>query len=282
MKPRPYSLNHRSIQPRHLILSHAVLTAALILFLAACSSLTASRSKEKAESPDLAATAEARIVLSKLRSHNANLTNFKGRGKIKVWQKGKLKINERIVWIASERTKLSIVLLIGGYPAVKMASDGNWFYYYEAAQGNPIYKKIAASNANLKRVISVSIETADISNLLAGRVPIREYHSAVLEEQPAEQGYILVLKKRWWGVRQKIFIDKSKAQAQQVEFYNRSGALIYRARFDEMQVIDGYQVPARLRIASGKDAAVELDIKNFWADVAVNSSMFVLKPPAEN
>ena len=171
-------------------------------------------------------------------------------------------------------------MLIGGYPAIKLANDGKWFYYYEVGDGEPIYKKFAASNASLKRFISISIQTDDVLSLLAGRVPIREHHSAILEQQEAKPGYyVLVLKKRWWGVRQKIYLDQSKMHAQQVEFYNRSGSLIYRARFDEMQSVKGYRVPDRLSITNGTDVNFELDVNTFWADVAVTPSMFVLNPP---
>ena len=169
--------------------------------------------------------------------------------------------------------------MIGGYPAVKMASDGKWFYYYEVGDGKPIYRKIDASNANLKRIISISIQTDDVLSLIAGRVPIRDHHHAILVAQEAESGHVLVLKRRWWGVTEKIYLDPTKTQVQQVEFYNRSGALIYRARFDEMQTIKEYLVPARLSITNGTDADFELDVNDFWPDVTVAPSMFVLKPP---
>ena len=262
---------------RNLSLVLAIIYA--FAFIGGCSSITADLSREKQDPQQLVARAEAQAALIALGSHNAKLNNFKGIGKIKVWQKGSLKIDERLGWVGSETTKISIVILIGGHPAVKMASDGKWFYYYEIGQDKPIYKKIAASDANLKRIISIPIQTSDVLNLLAGRVPIRDHHSAVLEEQEAKQGYILVLKKRWWGVTEKIYIDETKTRAHQVEFYNRSGSLIYRARFDELQTVDGYLVPARLSISNGEDANFELDVKRYWTDVAVNPSMFVLKRP---
>ena len=251
----------------------------VLAFIVGCSSITGGLSRDKQEPPDTAAGAEAHAVLLAMRNHNAKLNNFKGIGKIKVWQKGRLKIDERVAWIGSENSKINIVVLIGGYPAVKIASDGKWFYYYEIGEGDPIYKKIAASDANLKRIISISIQTGDVLNLLAGRVPIREHDSVMLEKQEAKQGYALVLKKRWWGVAEKIYVDQTKTRARQVEFYSRSGSLIYRARFDEMQMIKGYLVPARLSISNGDDADFELDVHRFWADIAVSPSMFVLNPP---
>jgi hypothetical protein len=256
-----------------------MLISIVLAFLGGCSSITAGLSKDKQEPPDAAARAEARVVLANLGSHNAGLKNFKGIGKLKVWQKGQLKIDERLAWIGSETTKISIVILVGGHPAVKMASDGKWFYYYEVAEGKPIYKRMAASDASLKRIISIPIQIGDILSLLAGRVPIRQHDSAMLETQEATPGYVLVLKKRWWGITEKIYLDQTKTRAHQVEFYNRSGVLIYRVRFDEMQMINGYLVPIRLRITNQKDVDLELDVNRFWADIEVTSSMFVLAPP---
>jgi hypothetical protein len=279
MKPRLFPLNHKSMRIIHCKLIQLMAVVILLVFFTGCSSITTGLSREKQESADAAVRAEAQAVLSTLSRRNAGLKNFKGKGKIKIWQDGRLKIKEKMYWVGSETSKISIVLLIGGYPAVKMANDGKWFYYYEVGKGDPIYKKIAASDANLKRIVAISIQTDDVLSLLAGRVPIREHHSAILEQQEAKSGYVLILKKRWWGVRQKIYLDQTKMQAQQVEFYNRSGSLIYRARFDEMQSIKEYLVPARLSITNGTDANFELDVNTFWADVAVTPSMFVLNPP---
>ena len=290
MKSQPFLLNQKSIKLNYhcairlagiisSILSQVMLISMVLAVLVGCSGLTAGMSKDKQQPPDAAARAEIQALLSTLSSQNAALKNFKGIGKIKVRQKGKLKFNEQVAWIGSENAKISLVVLIGGQPAVKMASDGDWFYYYEIGKGDPIYKKIAASKANLKRIISISIQTADVLSLLAGKIPIREHHSVFLEKQDAKAGYILVLRKRWWGITEKIYVDEDKTRAHQVEFYNRSGSLIYRARFDEMQSINGYLVPARLSITDGEDADFVLDVRKFWTDVAVNDSMFVLNPP---
>ena len=245
------------------------------VLLAGCSSL----SRKTSEPDDLAARAQARMVLLALGSKNDKLTNFKGIGNIKVRQNGKKRIDERIAWIGSETVKLSIVVLISGLPAVKIANDGKWFYYYEARQNEPIYKKIPATDATLQRIVSIPIKTSDIIQLLAGRAPIREHHSASLYRQSSGTGYVLILKKRWWGIVEKVFLAEDKAQVHQIEFYNRSGKLIYRARFDEMQIISGYQVPSRLSISNGEGIDLQLEIQQYLADVPVSPSMFMLKPP---
>jgi hypothetical protein len=275
MKPRPFAPNHKSSRIRHGKLFHLTAVLILLVFFAGCSGL----SRQKQPPPDAAARAEVQAVLATLSSINAGLKNFKGKGRITVRQQGRLRIKETVYWVGSEADKISIVLLIGGYPAVKMASDGKWFYYYEVGEGEPIFRKITASDASLKRIIAIPIRTDDVLSLIAGRVPIREYHHAMLEPQQAQPGYVLVLKKRWWGVAEKIYLDQTKTRVQQVEFFNRSGSLIYRARFDEIQTIKAYRVPARLSITNGTDADFELEVNAYWADVTVAPSMFVLQSP---
>ncbi|MGD9302525.1 MAG: DUF4292 domain-containing protein [Desulfobacterales bacterium] len=250
-----------------------------VLLIAGCGSLGASVSRQPEDSLEAAARAEAQMVISILNSQNHGLKNFKGLGKITVRQNQATRVDERIAWIASETAKLNIAVLVGGHPAIKMASDGKWFYYYEAREGRPFYKKVPASDANLKRVITIPIKTSDIIALLAGRVPLREHHSAILESAASGQGYVLVLKRRWWGVTEKIYLDETKSRVHQTEFYNRSGSLVYLARFDEMQTVKGYRVPALVSITDGDGIELKLVIYRYWADVDVSESMFVLNPP---
>ena len=243
--------------------------------LVGCSSL----SRKTPGPEELTAIAEARIVLHALGSQNDKLTNFKGIGKIRVWQNGEKRINERIVWIGSETAKLSIVVLISGHPALKIASDGKWFYYYEARQGKPIYKKRPATDATLQRIVSIPIKISEIIQLLAGRTPLREHHTAVLHRQDSGPGYVLTLKKRWGDIVEKVFLDDDKAQVHQIELFNRSGALSYSARFDEIQLINGYQVPSKLSISNDDGVDFQLEILKYLVDVPVSPSMFVLNPP---
>jgi hypothetical protein len=272
---RPFSgdQNPMSIIVRNL--KNMMCLFGVAVLFAGCGSLS-----RQPENPlELAARAEVQGVISLLSNQNRELKNYKGIGKIQVRQNQATRIDERIAWVASGTSKINIVVLVSGHPAIKMASDGKWFYYYEVREGKPFYKKIPASDDNLKRITAIPVKTSDVIHLLAGRVPLREHHSAVLERPTSGKGYVLVLKRRWWGVTEKIFLDETKSRVYQTEFYNRSGSLVYLARFNEMQTIDGYQVPALLSITDGDGTDLELMINRYWADVDVSSSMFVLDPP---
>jgi hypothetical protein len=249
--------------------------AVVAITLCGCSSFLSSISKPE----DLATETQARLTLRALAGQNEKLTSFKGLGKIKVWQDGVKKIDERIAWIGSEPNKLSLVILISGQPTVRIASDGTWFYYYESRRDEPVYQKRPASDVTLKRFVSIPIKTSDIVQLLAGRTPIREHHTARLIRQSSGPGYVLSLKKRWWGIVEKVYLDENKTQVRQIEFFNRSGSLVYRAHLDETQMVEGYRVPARLQISGEEGIGFELEIIRYIVNAPVSPSMFVLKPP---
>jgi len=247
----------------------------VVVFLTGCSGLM-----RRAPAPgEAVALAEAGSVLATLGRQNDTLQSFKGLGRIKMWRSGQAGIDERIAWVGAQTNKLRIVLLVSGYPAIKMASDGNWFYYYEAGSDPPLYKKIPANDPSLKTAISIRINASEIIHLLAGRVPLSEHHTAELTREDSGEGYVLEMKRWWGGICEKIFLDESKSRVRQVEFYSRSGTLEYRARFIEMQTVNGYQVPAKLSISNDDGAGLLLDIERYWADVPVSPSMFVLDPP---
>ena len=264
-----------SLRISRIDLQPGLIIVLVVFLMAGCSGLSRKTSKPE----DLSAMAEARTVILALNHKNEKLENFKGIGKIRVWHKGKKRIDEKVAWIGSETFKISIAVLISGYPAIKIASDGKWVYYYETRKEEPLYAKYPARDATLQRIVSVPIKISDIIMLLAGRTPLREYHSALLQRQDSGNGYVLTLRKRWYGIVEKIYLAEDKRQVRQIEFFNRSGSLIYRARLDEMQAVDTYQVPARLSITSNTGMGFQLVVQRYWTDIPVSPSMFVLSPP---
>ncbi len=251
---------------------------AAALALSGCATWSGVLEQPPSEEADSADAAEARQVLDRLQKTNERLKSFKGVGRLTIRQDGKVQMDERLAWLGSDPLKLSIVLFAAGFPAVRMAGDGEWLYYQEdPAQGATI-KKIRASDPDFKRLLSIPIQSSDIIALMRGRIPIREHRSARLKPLKSGNGYVLMLM-RTWGVHQMIFLDETKTEVRQTEVYDSSGDLLFQANFLEMQLVDGYKVPLRLAV-SGKDKAlVQLVVERYWADVPVTPSMFVLGSP---
>lgn len=267
-------------KPTTMTARHLSLILLLALTLSACAGISERLSGKSPEELDEANVAEAHRLLSYLDAQNSTLQYFKGIGKIKVRNNMRVQIDERLAWVGSKPRKISIAILVSGFPAVKMATDGQWFYYLEIqGEKKPFFKKMKASNANLERLISIPIYTQDIITLLSGRVPLPEHHSAYIQTDPATAGTILILKRRWWGIVEKIYFDAGRNRVRHVEVFNRSGSLVYRIHFNNIKEISGYLIPFQFRISSKEGVDCELNIDRYWTDVSVAPSVFVLAPP---
>jgi hypothetical protein len=163
---------------------------------------------------------QVRDLLSVIQTQNDSLKNFKGIGNIQIRQNSSLQLDQRVAWIGEKPLKLSIAVLISGYPAVKLATDGEWLYYLEVHGQDTTFRKFQTSDPSLKKLISVPISASDVITFLAGQIPIPKFDSAALIEEEASPGYVLVLKEKWWGVRQIRKYIMTKA-------FPRSAGLMY-------------------------------------------------------
>ena len=248
------------------------LAAASFLF-SSCASLTGSIPEKSADH------VESLNLLSSLKIKNQNLKAFKGIGRIKLWHNNNPGIDERVAWAADSPSSLLIVVLVSGHPVIKFSTDGNFLYYLDLTTKPSSFKKIRSTDARLDKLVSIPIRSRDVVSLLSGRIPIHEYTSAGLIKNKLKKGYILVLKKRWRGVIEKIYLDENKSDIQKVEIFKSDGSLKYRAVFKTMQHIKDYHVPLKLVISNDAGAGFILDIKRYIADAAISPSMFVLSPP---
>jgi len=244
------------------------------LFSPACANLTGRVPEIEGPSEKY----EAIKLVSDLREQNAELRAFKGKGKITFWKNDKKNMVAGVAWVGSMPDRLRITIRnITGQPLLSFANDGNWFYFLSHADGQ-FYKK-RSTDANLKRFISIPIKSIDMFSILAGRAPVVKYSSAEIVKNGSDDGYILILKKRWGHVLEKIYLDENKKEVRKVETFDGAGDLAYRAEIYGMREIQGYQIPSRLVLSNDDGSVFQLDIDRYWADVSVSPSIFGLTSP---
>jgi len=276
----------------------AILLIGIFLF-SSCSSIT-SRIPEKPG--DLKALSEVGELVSYLKNQNLHLKTFKGIGRITFWENEKKDLTTSIAWVGSVPDRLRIALLsISGQPVVSFASDGQWLYLVNHTRGK--FYKQRSGDSTMKRFFSIPVTSGDIVNILAGRIFVDKYDSAVVikndppgrmrggtsscrtalssKEEPFgnEDGYILVLKNKWGNICERIYLDASRKQVRKVEIFYLTGNLKYRAELKGMQDIEGYRVPSSLVISTDDGSGFQLDVDKYWAGVSVSPSLFVLTPP---
>jgi hypothetical protein len=253
----------------------AVLAAAL---LGGCSSLTGVMDSRPEIPDDPVAAAEALSVIAKMQQANGALKTFKGVGRLTVRHEGKVQVDERMAWVGAPPLKLSVVLFAASFPALRMAGDGEWFYYQDGQEPGAPVKRVRARDPDFKRILSIPIQASDIIALMCGRMPLKEHSRATLQPLASGTGYLLLLMDGR-SVRQKIVLDETKSETRQTEIYDSWGRLVFQANFIEMQVVSGYMVPSRLVVSRGKDATVQVVVEKYWADVPVTPEMFVIAAP---
>ncbi|MFC1829932.1 hypothetical protein ACFL0O_10000 [Thermodesulfobacteriota bacterium] len=221
---------------------------------------------------------EAAALISMLDEKNAELRTFKGKGKITYWKNDKITLVASAAWIGSEPDRLRVALQSpSGQPLVSFSNDGKWFYLFSHSRGD--YYKKRATDANLKRITSIPIKTADMVSILSGRIPVHKYSTAGVLKNESGDGVVLVLKKWWGDTLEKIYFDETREDVRKIEMFAGKHMLVYRTELYGLREINGYRIPSRLVFSTGDGAVFQLDINRYWTDIAVSPSVFELVSP---
>ena len=242
-----------------------------LLFFPACSILSKG-------SPGLpVSNIPADQFMANISGINDRLKTFQGVGKFRLRRKQGV-LTSRVAWIGDKNSKLRIeVLGPGGRSQASFAADGNWFYVITR---NPLrFHKMQSKNASLNRLISIPIKTDDLHRLLSGKIPVRPHHSVSALRDNSDGGVVLVLKKRWLGTVEKIFLDNKGSQVQKIEVFSTDGTLAYDVTFQDYKTVGEYRIPSRLLISDAGSVTFDLDIHQFNPDIKLADSAFVLEPP---
>jgi len=243
------------------------------LFLTACAGVV----HKPVDAKKAAELVEARELVAALGARNHNLWTFKGTGRFKLWQGGRV-LSTRAAWVGSFPDKLRIAVMNPtGQPMVSLSTDGQYLYMISHSEGE-FYKKLS-TNPTLQRLISIPISANDIISILTARLPIREYHTAELTADESGRGYILALSRKWRGVTEKIYLDTDKRSVLQVEIFGASDQLSYRTVFQGKQHVNEFELPLKIMISDTEGNRFEVEIDKYWTDVPLMPSIFVLTPP---
>ncbi len=237
-------------------------------------------------------TEKAGILLAFIKSINTGLDGFKGIGRAAIKTAGARQIMGT-AWMAAGEDKLRVeVLDPTGRPVVTFSSDGRWLYLL-SHQPQRFYKKRVAGNS-LKNLLKIPIKPGDMTALLAGRVPLREYRSVSVEQAPGGKsssesgGYgshaadtVLVFKGLFGNVIQKVTVNLELKKVHQIEFFETGGALAYRVLLNKMRGAGKYRIPSELLFTDDGSSSLTINTRKYWTDVPVELSRFVLTLPAE-
>ena len=222
---------------------------------------------------------ETQRILSMIKARNDAAASFKGIGKISVWDRNG-STTSRAAWAGSVDGRLRIEFLaLPGQPVAKFIYDGE-NYYFLSQTDQQLHQK-SCSDPMLTQVSGVPIRVSEVVELLAGGIPIYDHDSVALEPLASpsspKDGYVLILKKRWIGVVQKIYLDHSRSVVEKIEIY-KWWKKAYQAVFAQVRQVNNHRIPFDLTISNGQNHGFRVTSDRYWADVVVKPSMFSLEP----
>ena len=218
---------------------------------------------------------EAHRILSIIKARNDAASSFKGIGKISVWDRNGSRTS-RAAWAGAIDGRLRIEFLaLPGQPVAKFIYDGENYYFL--SQTDQQLHQESCSDPMLTQVAGVPIRVSEVVELLAGGIPIYAHDSVILEPQASGQGFVLIFKKRWLGVVQKIYLDPSRSVVEKIEIY-KWWKKAYQAVFAQVRQVKDHRIPFDLTISDGGNQGFRVTNDRYWADVVVKPSMFSLEP----
>jgi outer membrane biogenesis lipoprotein LolB len=239
------------------------------LLVAACSHWTA---KVPETSPMAAASIDGLLHL------NQGLTDLKGLGQMKLIHSGQTQ-SARMAW-AETLSENKLRMDIMGAPGVTMATiacDGKWVYL-RLNQVNRFYKKKNGQRL-FERMVGIPITIQDIVQLLAGKIPLSPYRSAILMEKKSDHDFrVLELIDKWGRTRQRIFLASDQIHPMAFEVLKSNGAVLYRVEFLEMMNLQNYRLPKYLVLSNAEGEHLELVVEKYWPNQPLPSSKFILEP----
>ncbi len=240
-----------------------------LLFLPACYNIVRRGAALEVQN----APAEAVSALSLIQQRNDEVKPFKGIGKISVWNSDGSQTS-RAAWLGSPDGRLRVEFLsLPGQPAAKLIIDGSSYSFLSQIDGR-LYRESCA-DPDLEKVTGVSIKASEVITFLGGGIPVYEYDSVFFEQSEPDGRFVLIFKKNWLGVVEKICFNGSEIE--KIEIF-RWDKVAYQAEFNNIRNVSGHYVPFNLVITGGDHQGFSFTVDRCWADIDVSPSMFEIAP----
>jgi len=220
---------------------------------------------------------EGQALIERLKRNNSDLKTFKGVGSLRLKNDGNLQ-TLRVAWMGESPEKLRIeALAISGQPMASFAGDGEWLYFLFHAE-KKYYKK--RYEKGFDQFLSIPVHPREMIALLSGKIPVEAHHTVDLINDPDSPGYILILKKRWQGIVEKIYLDSEKQEVLKIECFDGQGALSFRVQRDQFQAVTGFNIPFLIHASDNDGSFFELTVQRCWTNVPVDPEGFAIYPKA--
>lgn len=241
----------------------------ILFLLPACSFFQNTSGK----SYDKITDAFTKELILNIKNTNDKIKSFKGTGSVKINKKNS-KLSFRLVWIGLIPSKLRLAVLSSGRLIETISTDGKYIYLRSNTKSHQFYKH-RTDDPDLDKVLEIPVKVVSLIDFMRGKIPISDFDDVQLLADTSLQKSILLLKKNWYGIVQKIYMDENY-NPYKTEFFSSNGKLIYKVKFKKMQNVNGYLLPTLIDITDGDDTFVSITVDNIYLNPKLTPSKFTL------
>lgn len=219
---------------------------------------------------------QAAYLLKQLRSFNDDLETLKGIGHFRLKSDGAYR-SARIAWAGTRFGAIRLEIMgLTGQPEYTVAADGQnvSFIAYHPYR----YHKQKAESIDLEELLSISISSGDIADILAGRIPAADYVTVLLEKNHLTGEELLILKSWWDKTSQKIYMNRDRTLFRAFEAYEFSGELRYRVVYEKTETIEGFELPLKLVIENRRGDRLEITVDRCFPNAVLSPGLFSPDP----
>jgi uncharacterized protein YkvS len=146
--------------------------------------------------------------------------------------------------------------------------------------GFPFFQK-KISDSGFHNVLLIDIQPSELVSFLTGRLPVNHYQTISLMENPTKGRHLIALKDGLWGIVEKIYLDAHANEFEIVEMFSW-GDMIYRTTLHGTRTAGEFIIPSKLVINNGQGVSIDLHIEEFWPNVQIAPSLFILNIGSED
>lgn len=227
--------------------------------------------------PEKKVSAAAGELLERVNVINSRMTACKGIGAIAFENPAGMP-RMKFAWLCSLPDKIRLeVLAPTGQPLMTISSDGTYVYFLPRNETGQVRKRKAV-NITLESILPVPLTFSDITHLLAGCIPVRDFDTAERLDDTPDGEYVLELKRRRPDETEHIVFDAAATRPHRIDFFQGDKQEPdYSAVLIGARAIDGTTIPDSLILKNGRDGrAAIITIDRFWTAADVPVEKFIL------
>jgi hypothetical protein len=216
---------------------------------------------------------EATRILTHLEKREKAFSRFRGLGKLQIKGAGPSK-TMRIAWIGARPGNLRLEMLgMWGQPlATFLLKEPDFFLYI--VKDNLCYKGKSTAR-NLSRMLTVSIESEDLFNVMSGHPPIPTFRKAKVRTT-TNRRQTLSLFGPWSRIVQKMWFSDTRKVIERVESFDSLGDVKYTILFSNFKNNGDYLVPYAIQIVRPSGTEMLINIDKFQNGISIPDKAFVL------